>query len=634
MIRKIIYCIALSFLLLSSFPVCASAEVLPMSYSETIDSFSNPERGFYVPVMLKLKESDTSISERYLNNNFIHLRVDISSFGENGTRISDSALEALDQTLEIIKKNGGTTILRFAYDSYFSGKTVLEPGLKMMKTHIEQISPILEKHEPVIACIEAGMLGLYGEYHGTAKCTAKNRTAIIQTWLDHLSSKFMVNVRTPGYIAAWAGITLEQLCRNGSKKKGIERIGIYNDGYLGSNSDLGTYANREDELDWIDEQADNTFFGGEISNYIEKDTPKNTAKYMESEGFLTHTSYLNIQWNYTVIENLKKEIFNGKDSLYQGSSGYKYIDNHLGYRFVLTGSQVTASGHYLNLFIQINNVGFGSMVNDKKTTVILESENDRYELPLEDFDIRTCKSQYQIKYQNHIDINDIKTGDYHVYLRISEYGDYTSDDNYNCVRFANDSSQWNELFGANRIGDVQIGGSKSGNETGNESENETVNRTGTDAPDQPYVRSFEIHDLNQRFYTISGIRYKLDGKNAVIKRPENKKSITIPKKISINGATCPVTGLNSRIFSDCTKAQTIKILNSTKELPAGTFSSCKKLKTITLSKSIKSISQGSLPEKSLKKIIYLGKKSQFDRLGLNWLHRVKVRTANKTFTLK
>ena len=617
MIRKIIYFIVLSFFLLNSSPVCASAETLPMNYSETADSFPNPERGFYVPVMLKLKETDTSIPERYLNNNFIHLRVDISNFGENETRISDSALEALDQTLELIKKNGGTTILRFSYDSYFSGKTILEPGLKMMKTHIEQVSSILEKHEPVIACVEAGMLGLYGEYHGTAKCTTKNRTAIIQAWLEHLSSKFIINVRTPGYIASWAGITLEQLCRNGTKKKGIERIGIYNDGYLGSNSDLGTYENREDELDWIDEQTDSTFFGGEISNYIEKDTPKNTAKYMESEGFLTHTSYLNIQWNYTVIENLKKEIFDGKDSLYKGLSGYEYVNNHLGYRFVLTGSQISTSGHYLSISMQINNVGFGSMANDKKATIILDSENSRYELPLEDFDIRTCKSQYQINYQNYIDITHIDPGYYHVYLRISEYGDYTSDDNYNCVRFANDSSQWNELFGANRIGEVQI----------------TEDAGSMDVSADSLTRTLEVFDLNQRFAATGGIRYKLDGTKAVIKRVDNKKSITVPKKAVINGTTYTVTGLNHRIFSDCSKAQTIKILNNTTELPAGTFQNCKKLKSITLSKSIKSIAQGSLPEKSLKKIIYLGKKSQFDKLGLNWLHHVKVRTSNKTFTL-
>lgn len=606
------------FLMIMMVPSYASAWNSLDGYQETTDSFCNPERGFYSPVFLKLKEAGTVIPEEDLKHNLIHLRVDLSDFGGTGKEISAGALDALGETLETVKQNGGTAIIRFAYDAYFSGRSVLEPELAMMKKHIRQVGAILEKHEPVIVCVEAGMLGVYGEYHGTAKCTAKNRKGIIQAWLDSLSAKFTVSVRTPGYVAEWAGISLDKLCRQGTSKEGIGRIGIYNDGYLGSYNDLGTYANRENELDWLDEQTDHTFFGGEIVAYIEKDTPKNTAAYMESEGFLTHTSYLNEFWNDAVVTNLKNEIFDGKDSLYKGQSGYRYVENHLGYRFVLTDSKILADGCDLEIFMQINNVGFGSMVNDKAATILLESESRVYELSLADFDIRACKSQYQIRYTGFLDISQVESGDYQVYFRISEYGDHTSDHNYNCVRFANDSNRWNELFGANLIGDVQI----------------TKNETDMQGSGEPHVNSFEAYDLNRRFHEVNRIRYKLDQSNAVIKRLENKKSIIIPENIVVDEKTYAVTGLGHDVLQDCSKLQSIKIFNKTKEITEDMFRNCKKLKSITFSKSIKKIAQGSFNGTSLKKIIYSGKKSQFDKLKLNWLHHVKVYTSNKTFTLK
>ena len=621
MINKKICLAALSLfmlMMLMSFPISSSAQSFLVSYNEITDSFDNPERGFYVPVLLKLEEIDTTVSESQLKYNLIHLRVDLSDFGGTGKKLPENALDALDKTLSSIKENGGTTIIRFAYDENFAGSNVSEPGLSMMKTHIRQVSSVLEKHEPVIACVEAGMLGLYGEYHGTDKCTKANRKAIIQAWLDNLTSKFMINVRTPGHIAEWAGISLEKLCLDGTTKNGIERLGIYNDGYLGSNSDLGTYANRENELDWMDVQTDHTFFGGEMVAYVDNDTPKNTAKYIASEGFLTHTSYLNSLWNDTVIENLKNEVFAGEDSLYKGLSGYVYVDNHLGYRFVMTDSDISAAGDKLSISVQINNVGFGSLVNDKTATIILESDNKIYELPLDDFDIRVCKSQYQIRYTDYVSLDGIEDGDYKVYLRISEYGDYASDDNYNCVKFANDSTQWNERFAANLIGEANI----------------TEEAKGIEGQDDAYMPILQAEDLNQRFAKLDGIRYKLEDEKAKILKIDNKKSITIPKSIYVNDKSYTVTGFNNLLFQDCSKVQAVKILNNAKKITSGTFGNCKKLKKITLSKSITKIEKGSLPVQSLKHLNYLGKKSRFDKLKLNWLHNVKVITLDKTFILK
>ena len=75
----------------------------------------------------------------------------------------------------------------------------------------------------------------------------------------------------------------------------------------------------------------------------------NTPEFLAYEGFRTHTSYLNIQWNNNLIDSWKKSHFEGKDFEYDGSkidslTGFKYVNDHLGYRFVLRESWITDTG--------------------------------------------------------------------------------------------------------------------------------------------------------------------------------------------------------------------------------------------------------------------------------------------------
>ena len=52
---------------------------------------------------------------------------------------------------------------------------------------------------------------------------------------------------------------------------------------------------------------------------------------------------MNVQWNNNLIDGWKKSQFEGKDFEYDGSkidslTGFKYVNDHLGYRFVLRES--------------------------------------------------------------------------------------------------------------------------------------------------------------------------------------------------------------------------------------------------------------------------------------------------------
>ena len=454
--KRCVVALLLSLTVLGSSISPVQAKEVGISYSDAGEVFDNPERGFYTPAFLKLLKTGTTIPESSLSHNLIHLRVDIHDFIDS--KFNKEALTALDQTLKLIKENGGTAIVRFAYDENFDGHAdTVEPKLSLIKKHIRQLSNVLNENEEVIVCVESGMLGQCGEVHGTVGCTLKNRKGVVAAWVNNLDDAITVSVRTPTHYAEWAGIDVSKLTNKKMKirKEGYKRIGIFNDGYLGSGNDLGTYKNRKKELKWVKSQTEKTFFGGELVAYYGDDTPINTAAYMSKEGYKTHTSYLNIQWNDKAIDGLRSETI-------KGISGFDYVSQHLGYRYVLKDSNLdyASDNDSLDFSVKIKNVGFGNVINDKVSTLVVSGSSLRAELPLSKLDIRKCLSKKELTYSKHLDLSalGLVNDDYVIGLRISEYGNLDLDNNYNCVRFANKATQWNEELGFNKVGVVHVEG--------------------------------------------------------------------------------------------------------------------------------------------------------------------------------
>ena len=89
-----------------------------IDYTETLETFNNPERGFYTPVYIKYNETNNKlISESDAKKNLIHLRLDIGAFskavnGKNDIELTQNMLESFEQTLKLIKSNGGTAITK------------------------------------------------------------------------------------------------------------------------------------------------------------------------------------------------------------------------------------------------------------------------------------------------------------------------------------------------------------------------------------------------------------------------------------------------------------------------------------------------------------------------------------------
>lgn len=477
-------------------------EANAISYMETTDEVVNPGRGFYSAKAVHYKISGNTV-DTYAPSLY-HMRLDISQFsgsyndaGED-IELSEDMLAALDGTLSNLEAKGSSAIIRFAYDPWYNGAdTIHEPDMEMILRHQEQIGEVLSRHADCIVSVECGLFGKWGEMHSGDKCSQENYNLAISKWLEVLPESIPISVRTPGHYAGWAGVDRSKLSENVTKPgEAAYRVGVYNDGYLGSGNDLGTYANRAEELAWLSNQAKHTLFGGEIVANSNTSDVKNTAAYMETEAFTTHTSYLNIAWNNTVVDAMKNEAYSGSDPLYAGKSGFEYIRNHLGYRYVVRDVRLTQETTALENFgieVDIENVGFANLVKEKELVLILVGEDQTYTFPVsqlgtgvtggdgsqegvsdstsglnesaENADPRAWDSRGTTTFRAVCDLpDDMTLGDYRVYLRIASDSENTGSGGYP-VRFANADKELSE----SGLSNGSEGGSTENNASGTDS---------------------------------------------------------------------------------------------------------------------------------------------------------------------
>lgn len=381
----------------------------------TLDNF---DRGFYTPQVLHLKPSGGKPIEKPYAK-LLHLRAEISEFSSHAwlgidsasgdtirgkdQDLTEDALNVLQQTFDNIRKNNGHVIVRICYDPWYNGRSNVTPDHEWVLKHVKQLAPVLSKNTDVIVALEMGMHGAYGEMHSDTNITYDRIAEATNLMLRSTPPELKILTRTGNYSAKVLGfddwgvdfhIDGEKF-KEIAKAKGdtMYRVGMFNDGYLGTQYDYGTWGAdcatsicREEGVAWLEKYGINTPYGGEALTTAENYQVINTPEFLAYEGFRTHTSYLNIQWNNNLIESWKKTPFTQKDFDYDPArvdslSGFKYINDHLGYRFVLRESWMSdtvGDDGILRAKLRIQNVGFGNLT--RKMDASLEIHIGRLKL--------------------------------------------------------------------------------------------------------------------------------------------------------------------------------------------------------------------------------------------------------------
>ncbi len=310
----------------------------------------NPSKGYY----RQTDVDDIDDIAEYINEVKIFLLAyDIYEF--RNEPISEESLEKLRAFLEEIKKYDVKCIFRAAYgfDRMESNDC---DSILLIEEHIEQIAPILNEYKEQIYCVQAGFFGPWGEWHSSVylegEDEVENRNWLINELLENLSEDIIINVRRPQFIrqAKEAGID-------------IKRVGFHNDGLLASDSDLGTYYDRDydrkEELNWLKENVTTGINGGEMPKVNEYSSAENAVK----EFYDLRISYLNSKYNEEVYKSWKNEKINGQNA-------YEYISNRLGYRLYISkvkSPKVINDNIFkklLNIKVELSNEGFAPVSNN------------------------------------------------------------------------------------------------------------------------------------------------------------------------------------------------------------------------------------------------------------------------------
>lgn len=457
--KKIILCITAVLVALACtfIPGCnVGGSVQQLNYAESTDKINNPDQGFYRPIYVKLDENGASYNKDIVNaaTQLYHLRIDISAFskavnGNTDKLLTQEALDGLKGLLSYLKEKDKNAVVRFAYDPSYDGNKDKEPALQIILKHIGQVCPLLNGFENTVTAVEVGLIGPWGEMHSSAIANAEHISPLIEAFLAN-TQNISVLVRTPKMIYNYLGITVNDI--DGYVIPATEkayRLGLFNDGYLGSGSDLGTYTDRQREVEFLSRQTDHLPFGGEV---VVPGSPLHDIEVCLPEMNKINLSYLNIEWNNQVIDKWKGSYYTkecGTDKVYYGKTAFNYIENRMGYRFVLKRSVVEYSVIFdrLDVELTLENVGFGNLNRTKHAKLIFTDESGevKFTKTLDDFTGSTsitCSAEL-----------NLEKGKYEVYLRL--YGEEVEGNPVYCLQFANDGL-WNAELKANKIGGVEV----------------------------------------------------------------------------------------------------------------------------------------------------------------------------------
>jgi len=491
-----------------------------INYNETTETINNPGAGYTSTLWYTCKPGDTPIKNPSGNLVLMFINIGAFSSGANGTTAEDGTytegidydldrtfFEGLRGTFENCRKNGCTIALRFRYDE--NGKSNPEPAtFEQVKKHISQIKEngILEDYKDLLMYVESGFVGAWGEQHSGKYTSLEYKAELLDAMLDMVPDDIPVTVRTPNIFAKWAGIEMSEIDSWVSEPgSDAARVGMYDDGYMGSDSDLGTYSNREKETTWLGNQTLNTYFGGEFSGNL--DWAKKYDTYLPEnavpEMYKTHLSYINsniynLYKDYTFNESY--DTVNADNSAYYGQTVFKFIRDHLGYRFVLRDSDISeqvSQGGSLTLDFCVENTGFANPIRPQKAEIILEKDGNYIttEIDVNSKEWLSCTSSDELL--NLKIPGGLETGKWNAYIRFSVGNQSVKDGYKRTVKFANNNI-WNASLGANLLGTFEVTDAKNNSDL-------TQNLFYQENCEKPYISNADMYTVNN-IIMLDGVR--------------------------------------------------------------------------------------------------------------------------------
>jgi hypothetical protein len=334
-------------------------------YSGTNENFPNPERGL-TPYHDILFPNLTTLQGLYAQG-YTLVRSDILLDKWRYSSLPTDFLNRLDSGLDVLRKAGIKTIIRFMYISPALGSdfsNALDAPLNIVQTHIRQLAPIFQKDADVMAVLQGGFIGAWGEWHSSAYglTTPQNKTTILNELLSAMPADRMVQVRTVPDIADRFGSALNSgEAFRGSAKS---RVGLKNMCFLANQDDAGTYSwnyqTWQYYKDYLAQASNYMAVGGETCE-VNASNNRAACSIAVPEMGRYHWSYINSVFYRPTIDRWIRE------------GCYYTIQQKLGYRFRMVQATLPSGvnpGESFEMALSLANDGFAAPYNPRSFEVV------------------------------------------------------------------------------------------------------------------------------------------------------------------------------------------------------------------------------------------------------------------------
>ncbi|MGL4608179.1 MAG: DUF4832 domain-containing protein [Trueperaceae bacterium] len=426
-----------------------------VNYQEDGSNIANPERGYYFAHVMsssnpkvidptniqRMKDEKITIFKRIYNLNTF-----------KSSSISSSFLDWIRQDLQVVRDNGLKVSLRFAYN--FNDGSTSDAPKSVVLNHIDQLKPILQDNADIIAFMDLGFIGMYGEGHSSTNGldSDTNREEILERLLSALPSNRMIVVRVAKYKKYSYGDSAltEGEAFNGSNRS---RVGHKNDCFTAETDNYGTYwpldsKSLESQKNYLNQETLYLPQAGETCGYF--------PSFSECSSALKDLQRM----HWSSIGRLDGTF----TSRWSSQGCLDTITKRLGYRYKLTSGALPGSvnkGSTMSVQLKMTNDGFAGLYNPRNLELVLRNRSNGQESRLAvnpGEDVRLflpAAGETKTLTLNASVPSGIVSGDYDLFLNLPDPSSSLNRQATYSIRLAN-TNMWESSTGYNKLGGVRV----------------------------------------------------------------------------------------------------------------------------------------------------------------------------------
>lgn len=292
------------------------------------------------------------------------------------------AFDHIQEVFDLIRAGGYKVILRFAYNKGMDMDERID-NAATIRRHLGQLKPIIQENMGLIATMQAGFIGAWGEWHSSAIPEGDQKTLT-----DDIVNSLLAMFPAP------RGVQVRELHRKDAVKltdpADYKRIGLHSDFFTTGLDPIDHMSVPGKEYNTIKQQSPYFYMLGEIP-YV--DDQYGFARLMNIGKVAEvlrdqHFSAFDITQNYELnILNWKSQkvyptLLDANRILYDESyflngsttvnrSFYEFVRDHLGYRINAKEVGVAYADGSVTCSVTLTNTGFAAPMNPRQIHLVL-----------------------------------------------------------------------------------------------------------------------------------------------------------------------------------------------------------------------------------------------------------------------